>query len=170
MIEIPSHDAKSTRGNPRTGRQPIALAAGVLVVLVFGVGIIALWRAGTSTAATEERLLALRQTQAIIAQQSEQSAEKTKALALTQQESIDQLQTIQDHGQIMRQLLAVQQNESRRLSEQVSELALSLEGMRQSLASLRRAEASAPTPRSALPAKKPQVAKSANRKPAKSGS
>ncbi|MFL6818870.1 MAG: hypothetical protein ACJ8EF_13100 [Bradyrhizobium sp.] len=169
MIEIPSH-SKTTRGNARTGRQPIALAAGVLILLVFGLGTIALWRAGTSTASMEERLLALRQTQAIIAQQSEQSAEKTRALALTQQESIDQLQTVHDHGQIMRQLLAGQQSETRRLSGQVSDLATSVEGMRQSLASLRRAEASAPTPRNASPATRPQVAKSANRKPAKSGS
>ena len=60
--------------------------------------------------------------------------EKTKGLEATQQESIDQLQVVQDQLQTVRRLLAAQQNETKRLSEQVGSLTGAIDGLRQSFA------------------------------------
>ena len=49
--------------------------------------------------------------QARAAQASEQLVEKTKGLEATQQESIDQLQMVQDQLQTVRRLLAAQQTD-----------------------------------------------------------
>src|SRR6266478_1897885 len=90
MIEVTSQDAK-TGGMARIGSQPIALAAGVLVVIVVGISAIALWRAYTGVSPEQERVVAARQLQVRTAQASEQLVEKTKGLEATQQESIDGL-------------------------------------------------------------------------------
>ena len=149
MIEIPSRHPETT-GIAHIGSQPIALAAGALIVIMLGVGAIALWRASTGTAPEQDRLVALRQLQARAAQTTEQLVEKTKGLEVTQQEWIDQLQVVQDQVQTAKQLLAAQHGETKRVSQQVSELAGAVEGLRQSLASARRAEA-APPPRRRRP-------------------
>jgi uncharacterized protein HemX len=143
MIEVASDGAK-TAGIARIGTQPIALAAGALIVIVLGVGSIALWRAYTGTSPEQDRIIASRQLQVRAAQASEQLVEKTKALETTQQESIDQLQVVQDQLQSVKRLLAAQQAEAKRLSEQVSGLTEAIDGLRQSFASAQASEASNP--------------------------
>jgi uncharacterized protein HemX len=144
MIEVTSQDAKSN-GMARLGSQPIALAAGALVVIMLGVGAIALWRAYTGTSPEQDRIVASRQLQARTAQASEQLVEKTKGLEITQQESIDQLQVVQDQLQTVKRLLAAQQADTKRLSEQVSGLTEAVDGLRQSFASAQGPDASAPS-------------------------
>jgi peptidoglycan hydrolase CwlO-like protein len=78
-------------------------------------------------------------------QASEQLVEKTKGLEATQQESIDQLQVVQDQLQTMKRLLAFQQADTKRLSEQVATLTESIDGLRQSFASTRATEAETPS-------------------------
>jgi uncharacterized protein HemX len=140
MIEIRS-GAKTT-SSARNGAQPIALAASALVVILLGVGAMALWRAYTGNAPEPDRLVAARQLQVRTAQASEQLVEKTKGLEVTQQESIDQLQVVQDQLQTVKRLLAAQQTEAKRLSEQVSGLTEAIDGLRQSFASAQQPEAS----------------------------
>ncbi|MCK2124973.1 hypothetical protein, partial [Pseudomonas sp. PNPG3] len=87
-----------TPPNPllRLGGQPIVLTAVALLLLIAGVTSIAIWRAYTGAAPETERAVTSRQLQARTAQASEQLVEKTKGLEATQQESIDQLQVVQD--------------------------------------------------------------------------
>jgi hypothetical protein len=128
-------------GAHRAGPQPIALAAVILLIIVAGVASIALWRAYTGTSPEAERLAATtRQLQARTALASEQLAEKTKGLEATQQESIDQLQVMQEQLQTVRRQLAAQQTDSRRLSDQLSTLSEAVEGLRQSYASAQASE------------------------------
>jgi uncharacterized protein HemX len=143
MIEVTSRDAR-TNGIARIGSQPIALAAGALVVILLGIGGIALWRGYTGNSPEQDRVVAARQLQARAAQASEQLVEKTKGLEATQQESIDQLQVVQDQLQTVRRLLAAQQSEAKRLSEQVSSLKEAIDGLRQSFASAQASETAAP--------------------------
>jgi uncharacterized protein YoxC len=133
----------------RLGKQPIAIAAAALVIVVLGVTSITVWRSYTGTAAPEtDRVVAARQIQARAAQASEQLVEKTRGLEATQQESIDQLQMVQDQLQTVRRLLAAQQADSKKLSEQVGTLTEAIEGLRQSFASAQASEPSAsPSPR-----------------------
>ena len=114
-----------------------------------GIGSIALWRAYTGTAPETDRAVAIRQLQARTAQASEQLVEKTKGLEATQQESIDQLQVVQDQLQTVRRLLASQQTDTKKLSEQVGTLTEAIDGLRQSFASARASEARPPSPRPA---------------------
>lgn len=141
MIEITSQHEK-TGGIPYIGAQPIALAAGALIVIVLAVGGMALSRAYTGASPEQDRIVVARQLQARTAQASEQLVEKTKGLEATQQESIDQLQVVQDQLQAVKRLLAAQQAESKRLAEQVSGLTEAIAGLRQSFASVQGAEAS----------------------------
>jgi len=134
MIDVTPRDT-TTGGLAHIGAQPIALAAGALVVLVLGIGSIAFWRAYTGTTPEPDRVVAARQLQARTAQASEQLVEKTNGLEVTQQESIDQLQVLQDQLQTVRRQLAAQQAETRRLSEQVSGLTEAIDGLRQASAS-----------------------------------
>src|SRR5229473_3489069 len=127
MIEITSRPASSG--------QPIRLAAGALIVILLGVGGITLWRAYSGSSPEPDRVVAARQLQARTAQASEQLVEKTKGLEVTQQESIDQLQVVQDQLQTVKRLLTAQQNDTRRLSEQVQGLTGAVDGLRQSFAS-----------------------------------
>ena len=95
-----------------------------------------------------DRVVAVRQLQARTAQASEQLVEKTKGLEATQQELIDQLQVVQDQLLTVRRLLAAQQADTRKLSEQVGTLTESIDGLRQSFASAQAAEpAAAPSTR-----------------------
>jgi Uncharacterized protein involved in chromosome partitioning len=149
MIEVTSDDRK-TRGMGLIGAQPIALAAGALILMLLGVGGIGLWRAYTGASPEQDRIIAARQLQVRAAQASEQLVEKTKGLEATQQESIDQLQVVQDQLSTVRRLLASQQADTKRLSEQVSTLTEAIDGLRQSFASAQPSEpAAAPSRRRA---------------------
>ncbi|MCS3729804.1 hypothetical protein [Bradyrhizobium betae] len=143
MIDL----AEDSRSHPllRLGAQPIALTAAALLLLIAGVTSIAIWRAYTGAAPEPDRVVASRQLQARTAQASEQLVEKTKGLEATQQESIDQLQVVQDQLQTMRRLMAAQQADTKRLSEQVTTLNESIDNLRQSFASARATEAETPS-------------------------
>ncbi|RXH07545.1 hypothetical protein [Bradyrhizobium guangzhouense] len=151
MIDL----AEDTPSNPllRLGAQPIALTAAALLLLIAGVTSIAIWRAYTGAAPETDRVVASRQLQVRAAQASEQLVEKTKGLEATQQESIDQLQVVQDQLQSMKKLLASQQADTKRLSDQVAGLNESIEGLRQSFASVRSTDADTPSVTSRKPAR-----------------
>lgn len=134
MIDVRSDDARSN-GIGRVGSQPIALAAVALALLLIGAGSIALWRAATGTFPETQHAITARQIQLRAAQATEQLVEKTKALEVTQQESIDQLQVLQDQMQGVKRSLAAQQNDAKRLSDQVGAVASAIDGLRQSFAS-----------------------------------
>ncbi len=142
MIEF----ARDTRADSiaRLGTQPIALAAATLLVILAGVASMVLWRAYSGTAPELDRTASTRQLQARAAQASEQLVEKAKGLEATQQESIDQLQAVQDQLQTVRRLLAAQQADTRKLSERVSSLTDAIDGLRQSYASAQMSELSSP--------------------------
>jgi uncharacterized protein HemX len=127
----------------RIGVQPIAIAAVALALVLIGIGSMALWRTYTGNSPESDRAVATRQLQARAAQASEQLVEKTKGLEATQQESIDQLQMVQDQLQTVRRLIAAQQGDSKKLSEQVAGLTEAIEGLRQSFASAQATEPAA---------------------------
>jgi uncharacterized coiled-coil protein SlyX len=126
------------------GSQPILLAGAALFVMLAGVASIALWRTYTGTSPELDRVVAARVLQARTVQASEQLVEKTKGLEATQQESIDQLQVVQDQLSTVRRLLAAQQTETKRLSDQVTTLTEAIDGLRQSFASAQPSEAPGP--------------------------
>lgn len=165
MIELAPRNASAIA---RISGQPIAIAATAFVIVVLGIGSITLWRAYTGTAPETDRVVAIRQLQARTAQASEQLVEKTKGLEATQQESIDQLQMVQDQLMTVRRLLAAQQADTRKLSEQVGTLTESIDSLRQSFASTQTSEPAAPpsTRRSVRKshAAKPRASKSAKLK------
>jgi len=129
----------------RSGTQPIALAAATLLIVLAGVASIALWRTYTGNAPELDRVVAARVLQARTAQASEQLVEKTKGLEVTQQESIDQLQMVQQQLQTVRRLVASQQADTKRLAEQVAGLTEAVDGLRQSFASSQSEPAAPPT-------------------------
>jgi uncharacterized coiled-coil protein SlyX len=142
--------AEDTRPNSiaRIGRQPIAFAAVILLVILAGAASITLWRSYSAAAPELDRVVAARQFQARAVQvASEQLAEKTRGLEVSQQESIDQLQVVQDQLQALRRQLAAQQADSKRLSDQVSALSEAVDSLRQSFASAQASESSAPAAR-----------------------
>ena len=143
MIEATSGDA-NINGIRRIGSQPIALAAAALLIIVIAAASIALWRAYSGTSPEQDRIAALRLVQARTAQASEQLAEKTKALETSQEESIDQLQVVQDQLQAAKRQLAVQQADNKRLTEQVGDLSGAIDSLKQSFASAQAPEASSP--------------------------
>jgi uncharacterized protein HemX len=128
----------------RIGSQPVALAAGALIVMVLGASSIGLWRVTTGNSPEQERTTSLRLMQARATQASEQLVEKTKGLETSQQESIDQLQAVQDQLQVLKRMVTAQQADTKRLSEQVGGLAGSIDTLRQSFASTQAPESSAP--------------------------
>jgi uncharacterized protein HemX len=141
MMQVRSIDAKAS-GIAHIGSQPIALAAAALLVIVLGVGSIVLWRAYTGASPEQDRAASARLLQARTAQASEQLVEKTKGLEASQQESIDQLQVVQDQLQSVKRLLAAQQADTKRLSEQVGNLTGAIDTLRQSFASTQSSEPS----------------------------
>src|ERR1700682_3981400 len=165
MMEVRS-DGTTANVVARIGSQPIVLAAATLVIMVLGIGSITLWRAYTGTSPEQERAASARPLQTRPAQASEQLIEKTKGLEATQQESIDQLQVVQDQLQTVKRLLTAQQTETKRLSEQVGGLTGAIEGLRQSFASAPSQETSPPLARKKTAKAKPQA--SAHRKRGKS--
>ncbi|HLG82455.1 MAG TPA: hypothetical protein VKY22_15675 [Bradyrhizobium sp.] len=144
MIDLARDD--SGHGLSRIGAQPIALAAATLLIIIAAVAAIAVWRAYTGISPELDRTMAARQLQARVTQASEQLVEKTKGIEVTQQESIDQLQMVQDQLHEMRRQLAAQQADSKRLSEQITALTDAITGLRESFASARSSEDSTPAP------------------------
>lgn len=132
MMDLTPRNVATTM---RIGVQPIAVTAVGLCLVLFGIGAIALYRVTTGTSPESDRVVASRQLQTRTAQVSEQLVEKTKGLEATQQESIDQLQMVQDQLQTVRRMLASQQADTKKLSEQVTALTEAVEGLRQSFAS-----------------------------------
>jgi hypothetical protein len=142
MIQL-TRDARPQNPMTSIARQPIALTAAALLVVLAGSASIALWRAYSGKSPETDRAIAVRQFQVRAAQASEQLVEKTKDLEQTQQESIDQLQVVQDQLATMRRVLAAQQADTKRLPEQVSGLTEAVDSLRQSFAS---AQPSDPSP------------------------
>jgi hypothetical protein len=166
---MPELTSRNTSSFARFGGQPIVIGAVALALVLLGIGSITAWRAYSGTTPETDRVVATRQLQARTAQASEQLVEKTKGLEATQQESIDQLQVVQDQLQTVRRLLAAQQTDTRKLSEQVGTLTQSIDGLRQSFASAQASEpVASPAPRkrsaSGSAKAKPHGLKSANRK------
>src|SRR3954471_10767216 len=124
----------------RIGAQPVALAAGALILVVVTASSVGLWRAYTGNSPEQERFASLRQMQARSTQAAEQLFEKTKGLETQQQETIDQLQAVQEQLQTLRRLVAAQQSEAKRLSEQVGGLTGAIDSLRQSFASTQSSE------------------------------
>ncbi|MGP9811852.1 hypothetical protein ACTZWT_10105 [Rhodopseudomonas sp. NSM] len=161
MTVIPPSDFRS-RAMATIGAQPIAFAAAALVLIVSGIGAIFLWRVATGmTPETERAAVVGRQVQARVVQTSEQIMEKTKGLAMSQQESIDQLQAVQDQLHTIQQLVSAQRAETRKLSEQVGEIGNNIDGLRQSFASTQPGDASE---RPAVRSKPPAVRSSSRAK------
>ena len=168
MMDVTSNDTSTTVGT-LIGSQPIALAAAALVIIVVGIGSIVLWRAYTGTSPEQDRIASARQLQARAAQAQEQLIEKTKDLDVSQQESIDQLQVVQDQLQTVKRILAAQQNDTKRLSEQVAGLTGAIDSLRQSFASAQSAETSSlPSARNTTIRARLHVIKAVHRKRAKS--
>jgi hypothetical protein len=149
----------------RFGGQPFVIGATALLAIVVGIGAIAAWRSYSGTSPELDRVIVTRQLQARATQASEQLVEKTRGLEATQQESIDQLQVMQDQLQSVRRLLAFQQADTKRLSEQIVTLTESIDGLRQSFASTRSDD---PAP-SVRKYSRKKIYRSANRKRASRG-
>ena len=161
--------SRNTGSLGRIGGQPIAIGAVALAIVLLGIGSITLWRSYTGTVPETDRMVVTRQLQARTAQASEQLVEKTKGLEATQQESIDQLQVVQDQLTTVRRLLAAQQADTRKLSEQVGTLTESIDSLRHSFASTQSSEPATPPSTRTWSARrsgktKPHTIKSANRK------
>jgi uncharacterized protein HemX len=162
MIELAPRNIRPIAG---IGVQPIAVAAVALVIVVVGIGSITFWRAYTGNSPEPDRVASTRLLQARTAQASEQLVEKTRGLEATQQESIDQLQVVQDQLQTVRRLLASQQADTKKLSEQVGTLTEAIDGLRQSFASAQASEPAAePAVRKKSVRTRPHAIKSAHRK------
>jgi hypothetical protein len=146
MIDVMSDDP-AKNDIARVGRQPIVLAAAVLVLMLTGAGSIALWRAIAGGSTEPDRVISARQIQLRAAEASEQLVEKTKALEFSQQESIDQLQALQDQVQGVKRLLAAQQNDAKRLSDQIGAVAGAIDSLRQAFASAPATESSSDQPK-----------------------
>jgi len=142
-MEATSDDAK-TNVLRRIGSQPVALAAGVLIVVVLAASSVGVWRVYTGNSPEQERLTSLRQMQTRATQASEQLFEKTKSLETSQQETIDQLQAVQEQLQGLKRLVAAQQADARKLADQVGGLTGAIDTLRQSFASTQTAEPSDP--------------------------
>ena len=134
-------DREKGSGLSKFSGQPIVLGAVALVLVSIGVAAVALGRATTGTLPEQERVTASRLLQARTAETSEKLVEKTKAMEATQEEAIDQLQVLQDQLLTVRRLLAAQQSDNKRLSDQVSGLTEQIESLRQSFASAQSSEA-----------------------------
>jgi phage-related tail protein len=162
MIDI--HPDAKPNGFGRIGAQPIALAAVALAVVVAGTGSVALWRSyAGSPPEQEDRILVARQIQARALQASQQLVEKTRALDLSQQEAIDQLQALQDDVQTVKRTLAAQQNDAKRLSDEITSLREAIDGLRQAFASVQSSETSHSSARATETRSKPHSRSSRRR-------
>jgi len=130
----------------RVGSQPVALAAAALMLVVLGASSVGVWRAYTGNSPQQERVTSLRLMQPRATQASEQLVEKTRSLEASQQESIDQLQAVQEQLQSLKRLVTAQQADAKRLTEQVGGLTGAIDTLRQSFASTQSSESSDPPP------------------------
>jgi len=146
MIDVLPDGAVKNR-IARIGQQPVALAAVALVLVLTGAGSIALWRVTAGSSTEPDRVISARQIQLRATEASEQLVERTKALEFSQQEAIDQLQALQDQIQGVKHLLAAQQNEAKRLSDQVGAVASAIDSLRQAFASTPATGSSSDQPR-----------------------
>jgi hypothetical protein len=153
MIDLAPADDRDTRF-ARFGGHPIAPTAAALLLLIAGVTTIAIWRAYTGAVPEPDRVVTSRLLQARNVQASEQLVEKTRGLEVTQQESIDQLQVVQDQLLTVKRLLAAQQADTKRLSEQVATLTESIDGLKQSFASTQATENETPQVTQRKPARR----------------
>ena len=80
---------------------------------------------------------------AVAPRASDELLETTKGLEATQQQAVDQLQIVQDQ-------LVAQQNETKKLSEQIATLTEKLDALQRSVANI-------PTPSSAAPVTQPKA-------------
>ena len=64
MTDPASSDDVRKNGIARLGSQPIALAAGVLLILLVGAASVGLWRVATGSYPETDRAIAIRQVQA----------------------------------------------------------------------------------------------------------
>lgn len=144
-------------GFGRIGAQPIALAAVALAVVVTGTGSMVLWRTFTGNSPEQDHILAARLVQARTLQISQQLVEKTKALDLSQQEAIDQLQVLQDDVQTIKHALAAQQADAKRLSDEMTNLSAAIDNLRQAFASVQSSETSHSSSRPAEDDSKPHA-------------
>jgi hypothetical protein len=142
MIPLTRDTRSMSSSFARIGSQPIAVTAAALVLILAGVAGIAIARAYTGQSPETDRAAIARALQARAAQVSEQLVEKTKGLEQTQQDSIDQLQVMQDQLQTVRRQLAAQHADNKRLSEQIAGLSEAVDGLRQSFASAQSADPS----------------------------
>jgi peptidoglycan hydrolase CwlO-like protein len=157
-MEVTSDDHK-TNVLRRIGSQPVALAAGALILVMLAASSIGLWRAYTGNSPEQERITSLRQMQARATQASEQLFEKTKSLETSQQETIDQLQAVQEQLQSLKRLVSAQQADAKRLSEQVGGLTGAIDTLRQSFASAQSSEPSDPATRKSSVRSQPRATK-----------
>ena len=106
----------------------IPLVAAFVLILVGG-GSMTLWSFSAS--------------KAVAPRASDELLETTKGLEATQQQAVDQLQIVQDQ-------LVAQQNETKKLSEQIATLTEKLDALQRSVANI-------PTPSSAAPVTQPKA-------------
>src|ERR1700712_592557 len=118
-MEATSEDTK-TNVLRRLGSEPGGVAAGALIVVVLSASSVGLGRSYTGNSPEQERTASLRQMQARATQASEQLFEKTKSLETSQQETIDQLQAVQEQLQGLKRLVTAQQADAKRLSGRVA--------------------------------------------------
>ena len=173
MSDVTPDGAGTNHGNhiAHIGRQPMALAAVALAVLIAGGATVALWRATTGNYPETDRAVAARQVQARAAEATEQLADKTRAISQTQQEQVDQLQALQEQMQGVKRLLAAEQNDAKRLSDQVGTLTGAIDNLRQSFASAQSSDTPAPAAARHSPTRsKAAVTRHTPRKRAKSHS
>jgi hypothetical protein len=130
MIHSDSHDPESG-SMLRSSSQPIALAAILLLLIVVGIGSVALWRVTAEIVPEVDRVALAR----LARTASEQLVERTRSLETSQQESVDQLQILQDELKTVKRLLASEDADKKRLADQVAVLTEAVDGLRQSYAS-----------------------------------
>jgi len=133
MIHLDLHDPDGSR--PRSGSQPIALATILVLLIVIGIGSIALLRATTQGIPQVDRVALARLLHSRTAQSFDQLVDRTRGLETSQQEAIDQLQMVQDELQTVKRLLASEEADKKRLADQVAVLTETVDGLRQSFAS-----------------------------------
>jgi septal ring factor EnvC (AmiA/AmiB activator) len=97
----------------------------VAAVALIAAGWITLWAAGGSTAPPPHPPAAL----AASRRPSDELLETTKGLQVTQQQTVDQLQVVQDQ-------LVAQRAETKRLSDQIAALSERLDALQQSIANM----------------------------------
>ncbi|KIZ41854.1 hypothetical protein OO17_14055 [Rhodopseudomonas palustris] len=126
---------------PRIGSHPIAIAAATLILIIVGIVAVMVWRNANGGLPEQERITKAQLIQARVVQVSEEMRAKAKGLEQAQQQSIDQLQVMQDQLKELRQALAAERTKTKQLSDEVVSLTETLDGLRQSFASTQASEA-----------------------------